>query len=298
VTPGSGQLLDFVTAADETAPKNAVGSAAAAKTEEAKQHERQESNAVMTQVRTPGKFHRLLRYGIAQLPAHPQDIDANGVYFAELEAPLDFGSEPLTPEMVHSIGDISPSGGVVDARLRVGVTSAQNHKRDPVDGQLRVAFLELKLPIGTEQANLETVEARKSSGVKLDPEGGAQATTPKTRCLSTAVELGLAGLSVRGDPDAKTPNPAGDTGNRLAGGTAGFKVVGAALGIFVHSGRLGLRWAPTGPECRFILTSLRAGRMWCFRKIRRSGRVSQAPSSNLRQTRAAGSRSSHPAGTA
>ncbi len=275
VTPGSGQLLDFVSSPVKTNQKETIGSEASAKTHEAKQRAHDEWNAVMKQVKMPGKIHRLEHYAISQLPAHPQYIDAGTIYFAELQAPLNFGSEPLTVQMARSIGDISASGGVVHARLEMAVTSASNHKGDPVNavitqplfengrlivpqgsvlegsvvqvrparrlnrnGQLRVAFHELRLPDGVPQeieANLESVQTGKSANVKLDSEGGAQATTPKTRYLSTAVEIGLAGLAARGDPDAKTANPSGTTGSRMAGGIGGYKLVGALLGAFVQS---------------------------------------------------------------
>lgn len=274
VTPGSGQLLDFVSSPN-TNRENTVAGEAATKTHEAKQLARDQWNAAMKQVKAPGKVRRLERYAIRQLPAHPQYIDAGTIYFAELQAPLNFGSEPLTLQMARSIGNISPTGGVVHARLEMAVTSASNQKGDPVDavitqplfengqlivpegsvlegsvvqvrparrlnrnGQLRVAFHELRLPDTVPQeieANLESVQAGKSANVKLDSEGGAQATTPKTRYLSTAVEIGLAGLAARGDPDAKTANPSGTTGSRMAGGIGGYKLVGALLGAFVQS---------------------------------------------------------------
>ncbi|HKV49316.1 MAG TPA: hypothetical protein VJN69_14580 [Candidatus Acidoferrales bacterium] len=274
VTPGSGQLLNFVSS-PTTNEKSTLAGEAAVKTHEAKQTAHDQWNAVMKQVKAPGKVRRLERYAIRQLPAHPQYIDAGTIYFAELQAPLNFGSEPLTLQMARSIGDISPTGGVVHARLEMAVTSASNRQGDPVNavitqplfengrlvvpegsvlegsvvqvrparrlnrnGQLRVAFHELRLPDAVPQeieANLESVQAGKSANVKLDSEGGAQATTPKTRYLSTAVEIGLAGLAARGDPDAKTANPSGTTGSRMAGGIGGYKLIGALLGAFVQS---------------------------------------------------------------
>lgn len=265
VTPGSGQLLDLVSAADDPNPKKSAGTEITQKTHEAKQHAHDEWNGLMTQLKMSGKVHRAQRYAVAQLPAHPQYIDAGTIYFAELQAPLDFGCEPLTLEMAHSIGDLSPTGGVVHARLDMGVTSAANHKGDLVDavitqplfengrlivpegsvlegsvvqvrparrlnknGQLRVAFHELRLPDGVPQAieaNLESVQAGKSSNVKLDSEGGAQATTPKKAYVSTAVEIGLAGLSGADD----------DLLNRSSGGAGGYKLIGIALGIASRS---------------------------------------------------------------
>jgi hypothetical protein len=278
VTPGSGNVLDFVAAGSQS-PRSAVTGVAAAKVKQAKEQAHNEWAAALQQIKSRGKIHRVERYALAQLPVHPQYIDAGTIYFAELESPLEFGSEPLTREAANSLGDVPAEGSVVRARLVTGLSSANNRKDDPVEaiitrpvfengqlilpqgsflsgsvvqvraarrlhrnGQLRVVFRELRLPDGVEQnveTSLEGIQTAKSDNVKLDSEGGAHASTPKTRYLSTAVALGLAGLSVRGDPDAKTPNPAGNTSNRIAGGAAGFKLVGIALGVLVHSRTFG-----------------------------------------------------------
>ena len=277
VTPGSGNVLDFV-AASERDPKNRDSRAAAA-VQRAREQARGQWKAAMAQIKSPGKLHRAERYALAQLPVHPQYIDAGSVYFAELQAPLEFGSEPLTPEMMRSLGDLPAEGSVVHARLINGLSSATNQKDDSVEavitepyfvnrqlvlpqgsllsgnvvqvlaarrlhrnGELRLVFHELRLPDGVSQkveAGLETVEASKSGNVKLDSEGGARANSSKTRYLSTAVAIGLAGISFRSDPDATTPNAAGTTGSRMAGGVVGYKLIGTTLGIFVHSRAFG-----------------------------------------------------------
>ena len=278
VTPGSGQVIEFVSAADE-AEKRGTKDAAAEKTKEAKQEVKQEWDNAIKQAKAPGKFHRLERFAVGELPVHPQYIDAGTTYFAELEEPLDFGTEPLTPKMATSIGAPPPDGSVVEARLITALSSATTQKGDEVEaivsrplfdgdrlilpqgswlkgsvlqvqaahrpnrnGQLRIVFHDLQLPQGIEEkveASLAGVEAAKADNVKLDSEGGAAATAPKTRYLKTAVSVGLAGLSFRGDPDAKTPNPAGTTGNRIAGGAGGFKAVGIVMGALVRSRAFG-----------------------------------------------------------
>jgi hypothetical protein len=279
VMPGSGQLLDFVAARDEPSPKGAIATAVTQKANQAKQLARQQWTAAMGQIRTPGKIRRAERYALDLLPIHPQYIDAGSVYFAELQTPLGFGAEPLSSDAARSIGNLPSSGEIVRARLADSVSSAVNRKGDAFDavvtqpvfeddrlvvpqgsvlsgtvvqvrparrfsrnGQLRVAFHALLLPDGVQkeiEASLESVQTGKSADVKLDSEGGAQATTPKTRYLSTAIALGLAGISVRGDPDAATPNPAGNPANRMAGGAVGYKLVGITLGLLVHSRAFG-----------------------------------------------------------
>ena len=71
----------------------------------------------MQQVKQPGKLHKAEHYAVAQLPIHPQYLAAGTVYFAELQEPLDFGVEPLTPEMVASLGAAPPPGSFVRTLL-------------------------------------------------------------------------------------------------------------------------------------------------------------------------------------
>lgn len=278
VSLGSGLVIQLITAPDND-QKKTLKDVASEKTKEAKQEARRQWDAAMQQVNRPGKIHRIERYGIDQLPIRPQYIDAGTAYFAELQKPLDFGSEPLTPELASSLNAPPPDGSFVHARLVTPLNSATTQKGDEVDavlsqplfdqgklilpqgsrlkgsvvqvqparllshnGQLRFVFHDLVLPDGVEQkvdAILQGVQADKAGNVKLDSEGGAEATAPKSRYLKTAVSVGLAMLSAGGDGDAKGGNPAGNTNNRIAGGAGGFKVVGILLGAFVHSRALG-----------------------------------------------------------
>ncbi|MGO9589174.1 MAG: hypothetical protein ACLP3K_03895 [Candidatus Acidiferrales bacterium] len=302
---GSGQVIEFVSAADEN-QKKGVMDAAAAKTKEAKQQAKQEWNQAMSEVKAPGKIHRVERFAIAQLPVHPQYIDAGTVYFAELQEPLDFGTEPLTTQMASSIGATPADGSVVQARLMTPLSSATAKKGDEVEavvsrplfdgdrlilpqgsflkgsvvqvqpahrpkknGELRLVFHDLILPEGVEQkveASLAGVEAAKADNVKLDSEGGAHATSPKTRYLNAAISIGLAGVSTLGDPDAKTPNPAGNTSNRVAGGAVGFKAVGIVMGVLVHSRAFGYSMGAYGAGMSVYTNFIARGRDVVFPK--------------------------------
>ena len=74
VVPGSGQVIRLV---DSGSAKNAgAKSVLSAKMDEA----RQEWRLAMSQIEQPGKMHRVMRLGIAQLPVHPQYIDAGTLY--------------------------------------------------------------------------------------------------------------------------------------------------------------------------------------------------------------------------
>ena len=305
VTPGSGQVMQFV-AAPEKDPKKTVKDVASQKTQEAKQQARDEWNNAMKQLKTPGRVHRLKRYAESQLPVHAQYIPAGTVYFAELEDPLNFGSETLPAEKATSIGGELPEGSVVHARLLTGLSSANAHKGEEVEavlarplfdgdrllypqgsrllgsvtqvqparhlkknGQLRIAFHQVVLPDGIEQkvqAALVGVQAAQEGNVKLDSEGGAEASNPKSRYMTTSVSLLLAAAAGRGDPDAHGANAAGNPGGRAAGGLGGFKLVGMALGALVQSRGFGYAMGAYGAGRSVYQNFLSRGREVVFPK--------------------------------
>jgi hypothetical protein len=280
VTLGSGQVIQLVTAANPKEKKNAVKDAASAKMSQAKQQAHQQWDNAMKQVKAPGKIRRLERYGEAQSPVHRQFIPAGTVYFAELDEPLDFGNEVMTVSMASSMaGDLS-EGHVVHALLVTPLSSATAKRGEKVEavlsqplmdgtnlilpegsrlkgtvkqaaparrmkknGQLRIVFSEIIPPDGVEQkvvTTLEGVQAGKNANVKLDEEGGAEATTSKTRYLGTAISLGLAMASAgHGDHDHDAVAGKGSGGNGVAGGLGGFKLVGMVVGALVHSRAFG-----------------------------------------------------------
>jgi len=296
VTPGSGQVIEFVTASEE---KKGVKDEAAEKVKQAKDEAKREWDTALEQVHEPGKAHRVERYAVAQLPVHPQYINAGTVYFAELMEHLDFGSEPLSPQAATALRELPPDGTVVRARLTAGISSATAQKGDDVqamvskpvfdgdrlilpqgsilkgsviqvapaqrmhrNGQLRIVFHELILPDGIEDkvnATLEGVQAGKADDLKLDSEGGAEAQTPKTRYLQTGISIGLAALSSSGDGD-------GDIGNRAAGGAGGFKLIGIALGMTVRSQPLGMAMGAFGASRSIYTHFISRGRDVVFPK--------------------------------
>jgi len=278
VTPGSGQVIQFVAAAQVDKKKD-VRDAAARKAKQAKEEAKRDWDSALEQVKQPGKVHQIERYAVAELPVHPQYLDAGTVYLAELLEPLDFGTEPLTPELAASLGSAPPDGSFVRARLVTPLSSATSQRGDDVEamlsrplfdgerlilpqgailkgsviqaqparelgrnGQLRFVFHDLVLPSGLNQkvsAVLSGVQAGKTENLKLDSEGGAQATSPKSRYLQTGIALGLAAVSAAGDGDA-------DVLNKAAGGAGGFKLVGIAVGIAARSNSLGIAMGTLG----------------------------------------------------
>jgi hypothetical protein len=311
VAPGSGEVLQFTSAANND-KKRSIKDTASQKTSEAKQQARQEWDNAMKQLKTPGRMHRIKRYVQSQLPVHPQYIPSGTVYLAALNEPLNFGSEAMSPEVASSIGSALPEGAVVHARLVTPLSSANARKDDPVEavlsrplfdqeklvlpqgsrlkgvvlqaqparrlkknGQLRITFRELVPPDGIPEkvvATLEAVEAAKSGNVKLDSEGGAEATNPKTRYLSTGLSVALAAASGGGDSGDRDrlggggSNAAGGTGARVAGGAGGFKLVGIALGLAVKSRALGRAMGVYGAGMSVYSNFMTRGREVVFPK--------------------------------
>jgi type IV secretory pathway VirB10-like protein len=279
VMPWSGQVMQLVSPKNE---KNK--GATSAKMDQAKQEARRQWQDAMQEVKAPGRIHRLERYAISQLPMRPQYIDAGTVYIAELKEPIEFGSERLTLQQINSIGTTLPKDSLIHAllvtplnsatatkgeeiqavlaqplfdgnklilpagsRLTGSVLAAQPAKRLHHNGQLRITFLQITPPDGITQkivASLESVQAGKNDNIKLDSEGGAEASTPKTRYLSTGLSLALASTSFKQHTD--DDDVGGSQQGGVGGGAAGFKLVGIVVSALVKSQPLGMAMGAYG----------------------------------------------------
>ncbi|HEY6253745.1 MAG TPA: hypothetical protein VI685_27635, partial [Candidatus Angelobacter sp.] len=285
VTRGSGHVMQLVNTKDDKKKKSAKD-AAAEKIDQAKQEARRQWREAMKQLKEPGKVHRLERYAIRQLPARPQYIDAGTIYDAELQEPLDFGSEPATPQMFASIGTVPPQGSLIHALLVTPLDSATTQKGAEVEavlvqplfdgdrlilpqgsrlkgsvlqvrparrlhhnGQLRIAFRQIVPPDGIAQtvvASLEGVQAGQENHVTLDSEGGAEASTPKTRYLSTGLSVALAATAFQEHHQDADDVGRSQGNDGVGGGAAGFKLVGIALGLAVKSQPFGMAMGAYG----------------------------------------------------
>ena len=274
VVPGSGQVIRFVTAAEDE-KKKGVKDAVTEKERQAKEEARRQFDSAMQQVKEPDKLHRVERYAVAQLPVHPQFIDAGTMYFAELGKALELGSEPLTPEIAASMKSEIPEGTMVHARLMTPLNSANTQKGAEVvavlsrplvndgklilpqgsvlkgivvqvqparhwkhNGQLRFVFRDLVLPNGIEskvEAMVLGVQSDTADNLHLDAEGGAESKTSKTRYLRSGIAVGLAAATHEDE-----------VWNRAEGGAGGFKVVGIAIAATVHSQPLAIAMGAFG----------------------------------------------------
>jgi hypothetical protein len=250
------------------------------------------------QVREPLKT--LKNYAIAQSPVHRQYLHAGTSFNADLLQPLDFGTEAVKPEALTSVGVPPPSGSVVHARLVTPLNSSTTKEREPVEaviteplvvadhlilpegsvikgsvvqvqparrlsrnGQLRVLFHEVAPPNGIEQnveASLEAVAVAKSAHLKLDAEGGAQVTTPRTRYLTTGIAVALA-AGGSGDRDAGAPGQSvGEASKGAAQGASGFRLVGTVLSLTARSPALSATMGAYGAASSIYYHFLARGR--------------------------------------
>jgi hypothetical protein len=273
VVPGSGQVIRLVdSGAGQRGPAK---SGLSAKIDEAKQ----EWGQAMQQVKQPGKMHRALRIGEAQLPVHPQYIDAGTLYYADLQQPLDFGNEAVKVQELQSIGTPPPPGSLVRASLVTALDSGTTKhgaavqavvskplfdgdrlivpqgtllngsvlqvrpaRRMKHNGQLRIAFHELVLPSGATfrvDTTLKAIQAAESLSPSLDQEGGAKASNPKSRYVTTGISVSLAMVGSGGKNDVGNAGPA-------AGGATAFRLVGIAVGLAVRSHTLAILMSAYG----------------------------------------------------
>src|SRR5437899_11585561 len=96
------------------------------------------------------------------------------------------------------------------------------------------------------QGSVEGVEADRRAGLRLDDEGGAQATDSKTRYLSTGVALLLAAAASRPDVEHGTTDAAGDPSVRAGAGVSGSRVAGSLISLAAHSQPVSMAFGALG----------------------------------------------------
>jgi hypothetical protein len=142
----------------------------------------------------------------------------------------------ITEPLVASNQLILPEGSLIKGSV-VQVAPARRLGRN---GQLRILFREVVPPNGIEQkveTNLEGVAVAKGEHLKLDNEGGAEVTTPRTRYLATGIQVMLAASQASpGDHDAGQGGQSlGEAGNGAVNGASGFKLIGMAVALGTNS---------------------------------------------------------------
>jgi hypothetical protein len=305
VTPGSGEVMRFLTA-PQNGRKNSAHDEASEKAREAKEQAKREWTAAMDLVTQPGRLHRFERFLIAQLPVHPQYIDAGSVYFAEIQNPLEFGSEPLTAKTAAELDRPLPPNCFVRARLLTPLNSATAHVSDPIDSVILRPLLgadgSLYLPAGAHltgtvsQAAPARMPGRNGNlrigfhELVMPPEWSAAQTLKIEGDLDgvQSAESGHISLDSEGgaratDPSSKYINTVvtvglaavsfgvggdtlGDTTERAAGGAGGYKLIGIILGATVHSQPFGMAMGALGAARSIYIHFIARGRDVVFPK--------------------------------
>lgn len=275
-SPAPDGVLRFVSANETEKKINKAQQSVSNKVSATRQAIHQQWSDLEKTIHEPGKMHKVERTLVAQLPVHPQYLDAGTSFNANLVQPLNFGSELEKPGVMSNIGAPSLTGSLVHARLEAGLSSATAKVGEPVEaviteplvasnhlilpegsvikgsvmqvararrlgrnGQLRILFREVAPPNGLKQeveTNLEGVAVAKGEHLKLDNEGKAEVTTPRTRYLTTGIQVMLAASQASPDRDAgQGGQSVGEAGGGAVSGASGFKLVGIIVGIAAHS---------------------------------------------------------------
>lgn len=270
VTRGSGRTIQLITTAAQ-GKKKTVKDAASQKMKEAVEEAKRRWHAAMKQIKEPGKRRRLARFAVAQLPAHPQYLDAGTVYFAELQEPLVFGSKPLTAQALNSLDPPAPPCNLLaHAQLVTPLSSATTPKDAPVEavltqplfsgsqlifpqgsllkgsvlqvqparglgrnGKLRIVFHELVLPDGMQQKLDASLEGiQASEGEKVKL--GPEGGTRATPPKKRYLVTGLAvGLAVLSYEDKDFEDGVTDSRGNASQGAAGGAAGFKLIGIVV-----------------------------------------------------------------
>jgi type IV secretory pathway VirB10-like protein len=279
VEPGSGQVIQLVTAGANH-EKTTVKDKAEQKIAQEKQQASQEWHTAMQQVKAPGKKHRLMRCAMAELPIHPQYINAGTLYFAELDDPLAFGSEPLTAQNSAELGQTPPPGSLVHALLLTPLNSGTTQKGASVEavisqplfdgnhrlvlpegsrlkgnvvqveparhlhhpGELRLVFHQVVPPDGMPQEVAASFEGVQSAaGDHVQLDSEGGARATNPKSRYLDTSISLALAAFSSAGDGDT-----DALNNGAGGANTYRLIGFGIGFGVHYTPLGMAMGAFG----------------------------------------------------
>jgi len=156
-----------------------------------------------------------------------------------------------------------------DSRIKGEVIKAKPARKLHHNGDLRVIFSRIETPEGViqpMQGSVEGVEADRRAGLRLDDEGGAQATDSKTRYLSTGVALLLAAAASHPDTEHGTTDAAGDPSVRAGAGVSGSGITGTVISLAAKSQPVSMAFAAYGAAVSVYSNFLSRGRDVVFVK--------------------------------
>lgn len=104
---------------------------------------------------------------------------------------------------------------------------------------------------------IEDIQSGQGDNASLDPEGGAKATSPKSRFVTTGLSVSLALVGQGGKNDVGNAGPA-------AGGATAFRLVGIAVGLAVRSHTMAILMSAYGGSRSIYTNFLGRGRNISF----------------------------------
>lgn len=204
------------------------------------------------------------------------------------------GKDPEADSVLHArlVAEVSSAtaqrGNAISAVLTEPVFSVDRHLLLPANsviagevikakparklhhnGDLRVIFSRIETPEGViqpMQGSVEGMEADRHAGLKLDEEGGAQATDSKTRYLSTGFALLMAAAASRPDVERGSTDTAGDPSVRAGAGVSGSRVTGSLIALAARSQPVSIAFAAYGAGSSVYTNFLSRGRDVVFAK--------------------------------
>jgi len=171
-------------------------------------------------------------------------------------------TEPLFSQDHHLL---LPANSLIAGEVIAAKPARKFHR----NGDLRVVFDRIQTPEGLIQSmrgSVEGVEADRRAGLRLDDEGGAQATDSKTRYLSTGVALLLAAAASRPDVEHGTTDTAGDPSLRAGAGVSGSGITGSLIALAARSQPVSIAFAAYGAGTSVYNNFLSRGRDVVFAK--------------------------------
>ncbi|MGH9774737.1 MAG: hypothetical protein ACRD50_07295 [Candidatus Acidiferrales bacterium] len=269
VSPG---IPDVVRLVSPVAQKNSKASEAL---DQATANTKKQIHDTIQEMKSPGKMHRVKEMLIAQLPYRHQWIPEGTTYIAELQGPLNFGTEPLVADELAPPGTLPPADSEVKARLVTALDSSKTPKDAPVEVLItQPLFGEDKKLILPEGSHIVGHVSRVSAATGLHHNGQLQIVFDRIDWpsgVTRPVEASLDSVSVSRDAhlrldseggtavtDSKTrylstglaialaanvarPDAGENSGDVWKGGAAGgsgFRVVGMVAGLAAPSSPL------------------------------------------------------------
>jgi len=279
VSQGEGNVVHLVAGGAKKKKPGVVHG----KVAEVRQQIKQQKKRAIDAIEAPGKLKRLetaiSAQLSAQLPYHRQSLRKGTQFIAQLETPLELGTEDCPGKELEKMGSEIPPGSVVHVWLATRLSSATDHKGTQVEavvsqpvfsshhqlilpegtqlegfvteavparhlnrnGRLRFTFRRVTLPHGVTrqvEAGLQAANVPRASHLRIDSEGGAHATSSKTKYVMPAIDVLLASSSIDGDSGRRAIQESSG-GSDVAGGAVrggvGFGLVGSLVAMAARS---------------------------------------------------------------